>query len=180
MLDVTRGSIRSPVVLFALIVNVLAVVLRGSAQVLLPLGTAPVQPVAFSHKVHAGTVQLPCAMCHPNPDPGERMTLPPASLCLQCHETIKADSPEIAKLTTLTSGDREVPWVRVYQIPTYVFFSHRAHLDAGSTCADCHGPVAERDVIAREGDITMAGCMNCHTEKGASLDCGFCHQPYGE
>ena len=180
MLDVTRGSIRSAVVLLTLIVNVLAVVLRGSAQVLLPLGTAPVQPVAFSHKVHAGTAQLPCAMCHPNPDPGERMTLPPASLCLQCHETIKADSPEIAKLTTLTSGDREVPWVRVYQIPTYVFFSHRAHLDAGSTCADCHGPVAERDVMAREGDITMAGCMNCHTEKGASLDCGFCHQPYGE
>ena len=171
---------RTASILVTLLINVLAVVLRGSAQVPLPRGTAPVQPVAFSHKVHAGTAQLPCAMCHPNPDPGETMTLPAAALCLQCHETFKADSPEIVKLTTLTTGDRDVSWVRVYQIPTYVFFSHRAHLDAGSTCADCHGPVAEQDVLARDGDITMAGCMNCHTAKSVSLDCGFCHQPYME
>lgn len=173
---------RAAGVLITLVINVLAVVVRGSAQAPVPAPPpAPVpQPVAFSHRVHAGVAQLPCAMCHPNPDPGERMTLPPASLCLQCHASVKADSPEIVKLTTLTTGGREVTWARVYEIPTYVFFSHRAHLEAGGTCADCHGPVAERDVLAREGDVTMAGCMNCHTAKGASLDCGLCHQPYGE
>jgi hypothetical protein len=162
----------------ALLVNLLAVVIRGAGQA--PAPEAPAQPVAFSHKVHAGTLQMPCATCHPNPDPGERMTLPPASLCLQCHGEIKADSPEVVRLKSLTTDNREVPWVRVYQIPSYVFFSHRAHLATGSTCADCHGPVAERDRLAREGDVTMAGCINCHAAKSASVDCGFCHQAYGE
>lgn len=161
------------------LLNVLAVAVRGAGPVQAPV-EAPRQPVAFSHRVHAGTLQMPCAACHPNPDPGQVMTLPPASLCLQCHQTVKADSPEIVTLKSLTTENREVPWTRVYQIPSYVSFSHRTHLSAGATCTECHGAVAERAVLSREGDVTMAGCINCHVAKSASVDCGLCHQPYGE
>jgi len=137
---------------------------------------APAQPIAFSHKQHAGTLKLKCNMCHPNRDPGETMGIAATTVCMQCHTAVKTDSPEIQKLAEYARASRPVRWVRVYQIPTYVEFSHRAHLEAGNTCQECHGPVAEREVLAREGDLSMSGCMNCHKAKNASNDCTFCHE----
>jgi hypothetical protein len=136
----------------------------------------PPQPLPFSHKVHAGDLKLQCKMCHVNPDPGEMMTFAPASKCMSCHSTIKADSPAIQKLAEAVKANREIKWARVYQIPGYVFFSHRAHLEAGGTCVECHGPVNTREQLFRETDISMGGCMNCHRAKKASLDCTYCHE----
>jgi formate-dependent nitrite reductase cytochrome c552 subunit len=65
--------------------------------------------------------------------------------------------------------------VRVYEIPDYVTFSHRAHIKAGNTCEDCHGKVAESDRLSRETDLSMGGCLNCHNTKNAGADCTFCH-----
>jgi hypothetical protein len=136
----------------------------------------PEQPIPFSHKLHAGAQQLKCATCHKNPDPGERMGLATATLCMQCHEDVKTDSPAIQKLASFASNKREIKWVRVYEIPSYVFFSHRAHLTAGSTCTDCHGEVKELEQMYRAKEINMASCMNCHQAKGASVDCTYCHE----
>jgi hypothetical protein len=135
----------------------------------------PAQPVPFSHKQHAGTLKLQCKMCHPNPDPGESMTIVPASTCMQCHAAIKTDSPAIQKLAGYAKQNQRVPWVRVYQIPSYVNYSHRSHLEAGNQCEDCHGKVAERDQLFKEGNISMGGCMQCHQAKKVSIDCTFCH-----
>ena len=121
----------------------------------------PPQPVPYSHKIHAGDLKLKCAICHPNPDPGETMTLPKPAVCGQCHAG---------------KYDREIKWVRVYEVPSFVDFSHRKHIAAGNTCEECHGPVATRAVMSRETDLTMGGCMNCHREKKASIDCTFCHE----
>jgi len=137
---------------------------------------APPQPLPFSHKTHAGTMKLACKMCHPNPDPGETMTIVKPARCMDCHSTIKADSPAIQTLAGYAKEGRDVPWRRVYAIPSYVDFSHRKHLEKGNTCADCHGPVAERDALAQETDLTMGGCMSCHKARKASVDCGFCHE----
>ena len=139
----------------------------------------PEQPIPFSHKAHAGALKLACKMCHPSPDPGEMMTLPEVSRCMQCHSAVKTDSPAIQKLATLAKRNREIEWVRIYQIPTYVAFSHRAHLEAGATCLECHGPVAEREHLFRETDISMGGCMNCHRARKASNDCTYCHEQRG-
>lgn len=136
----------------------------------------PQQPIPFSHKVHAGTLKLKCKMCHPNPDPGEVMKVAAPSVCMQCHSSIKTDSPAIQKLAAFAKNGKEIKWVRVYEIPSYVSFSHRTHLEAGNTCQECHGPVETRDVLAKEGDISMTGCMNCHRAKKASNDCTFCHE----
>src|SRR5439155_7084886 len=88
-------------------------------------GTAPAQPIPFSHKVHAGTLKLQCKMCHPNPDPGETMTIAKPSTCMQCHSTIKADSPPIQRLAQADKSGRAIRWVRIYGIPDFAFFSHR-------------------------------------------------------
>jgi hypothetical protein len=119
------------------------------------------QPVPFSHKLHAGALKLECASCHPNPDPGETMTLPEPSVCGRCHKG---------------QYDHTITWMRVYQVPGFVDFSHREHLKAGNTCEECHGPVAQRDQLTRETDLSMGGCMECHRVKKASIGCNYCHE----
>lgn len=147
------------------------------AQVARQAPPPPAQPVAFSHKVHAGQLKLKCNMCHPNRDPGETMGIAAASTCMQCHSSVKPDDPEVKKIAEAAKTNRPIRWARVYTIPTYVVFSHRVHVSANSTCAECHGAVAERDVLFREADISMGGCMACHEKKGASNDCSLCHDP---
>lgn len=136
----------------------------------------PAQPIPYSHKKHVGELKLPCKTCHPSPDPGETMSIPQASTCMQCHSSVKTDSPHIQKLTEYAKANRAVPWQRVYRIPGYVFFSHKAHLNTGATCETCHGKVAERDQLFKETDISMGGCMTCHRVKNAPLDCTYCHE----
>jgi len=136
----------------------------------------PQQPIPYSHKTHLG-LGLQCKNCHTNPDPGELMGIPETKVCMGCHQSVKTDSPHIQKLTEHHKQGRPMPWIRVYEIPAYVFFSHKAHTQAGATCETCHGPVKERDALWRETNISMGGCMECHTKYKASNDCGFCHQP---
>jgi len=119
---------------------------------------------------------LKCANCHEMPDPGEMMGIPAASKCMTCHQTVKKDSPAIQKLASYAARQEAVPWVRVYQIPSFVFFSHKDHLAAGAKCETCHGKVAERDRMFRETDISMGGCQSCHRENKASNDCTTCHE----
>jgi Zn ribbon nucleic-acid-binding protein len=140
-----------------------------------PAPAPPEQPLPYSHKTHLG-LGLKCANCHTNPDPGEAMGFPETAKCMQCHTAVKKESSAIQKLAAFHEKKQPVPWVRVYQIPSYVLFSHKAHVDAGATCETCHGPVAQRDVLWRETNISMGGCMDCHQKKQVSNDCGFCHE----
>ena len=150
--------------------------LLSVAALLLSQQQAPEQPVPYSHKKHLA-MGLQCKSCHANPDPGETMGIPATSVCMECHKSVRPDSAAIRKLAKLHQDKAEVPWVRVYRIPGYVFFSHRAHLESGAKCATCHGDVSQRDVLAKEGDISMGGCMDCHRRNKASNDCVYCHEP---
>jgi hypothetical protein len=123
-------------------------------------------------------LDVECKDCHTNPDPGRLMTYPPASICMSCHSTMAATKPPLQTLAALATGDKPIPWVRVYQLPDFVYWEHGAHLKAGVNCTDCHGQVAQRDVISRETNIlTMDGCMNCHDKRQVYTDCGDCHEP---
>ena len=135
----------------------------------------PAQPIPFSHRIHAGTLELVCATCHPGSKQGDLMTIVRPSACMQCHASVRTDSPSIQQLAERAQTDQPLPWVRVYQIPSFVQFSHAAHLKAGSSCQECHGSVIERDQLFRETDLTMTGCMDCHSTTSASLDCELCH-----
>jgi len=134
----------------------------------------PEQPLPFSHKAHVGAA-LECKFCHPNPDPGKIMGIARPSTCMPCHKTVKPDSPAIQKLAVLAKKNRDVTWVRVYQNPSFIKFRHRSHMAAGYDCEECHGPVATRDQLFRERDISQIGCLACHRAQKVGLNCTFCH-----
>jgi hypothetical protein len=146
----------------------------SSAQ---PEPPAPVQPLPYSHKTHLA-LGLTCKVCHVNPEAGKLMTYPAATACMTCHATVAADRPAIQKLAAAAASGAAIPWVRVYQVPDYVYWKHGPHLEADVPCEECHGPVATRDVIARETNVTtMAGCLACHNKRQVFTDCGDCHAP---
>ena len=102
--------------------------------------------------------------------------MPQASTCMLCHSAIATDKPDIQRLAAVAKTGAPIPWVRVYQVPSFVQFSHKLHTDHGKTCEECHGPVGEREVIAKETDISMGGCIACHTKNNAPTTCDTCHQ----
>jgi len=146
-----------------------------SATVLLAQSPAPVQPIPFSHRQHAAAGRLTCADCHKEGETGEIETIPKAKTCMACHQTVKSDSTAIRFLRAYAESNRPIPWVRVYELPGFVNFSHKTHLESGASCETCHGPVAERDQLRKETDISMNGCVGCHQSRKASVDCGVCH-----
>ncbi len=124
----------------------------------LPAAVAP-QPVPFSHRVHVGA-GLKCTGCHAGAMTQIRAGLPESAKCTPCHQALS----------------RPVDWVRVYKVPDFVFFSHQRHAAAGTSCADCHGAVQTRDVLAKEVSTSMVSCMNCHRAKNAAVTCTTCHE----
>ncbi len=135
-----------------------------------------IQPIPFSHKRHIA-LALKCKDCHPNPDPGEAMTLPSAAKCMQCHVSIANDKPAVQRLAEYARNKQDVPWVSIYHLPNWVFWNHRTHLDAHTGCDSCHGDVSSMNVITRVTNAsTMGGCVACHQKKEASTGCQTCHE----
>ena len=152
-------------------------VIVGIAALLLPaVGLySQQQPVPYSHKKHLA-LGLKCGSCHRNADPGEEMGYPAETFCMSCHQAVKTESPHIQKIAAAAKEKKPIPWVRVYRLPAFVYFSHRVHIQAGATCERCHGPVRERDVVTKEVSQDMRSCMACHTASKARNDCGTCHE----
>ena len=140
---------------------------------------APEQPLPFSHKVHSTIAKLACQDCHPTPTKfGADMGIPPSSTCMACHILIAKDKPAIRKLAEMAAGEQAIAWVRVYRLADFVFFDHRYHLMNQTKCQDCHGAVAEQDVVTDElGATKMVFCQACHTKMRAAGGCGTCHNP---
>jgi len=135
----------------------------------------PEQPIPYSHKTHLA-LGLQCQECHPNPEPGDRMTLPATDKCMTCHSIVAKDKPAVQKLAEFAKSKQSIPWVRVYVVSGWVYWNHRAHLEAGMKCEMCHGQVSEMDVIAKVTKVTtMEGCIECHRNNDASTGCHYCH-----
>lgn len=135
----------------------------------------PSQPLPYSHKKHLA-LGLQCQDCHPNPEPGDRMTFPATSKCMACHSSVARNKPSIQKLASFAKSGTPVPWVRVYVLPSWVYWNHRAHLEAQMTCEMCHGHVEELEIMARITNVTtMAGCVDCHRNHDAGTGCRDCH-----
>jgi hypothetical protein len=148
--------------------------LVGSAQNQ-PATTVVGQPLPFSHKQHAEVAHLRCVNCHRLASSGEVVSIPTGKHCMTCHAQIARNSPSIKDLKSYMDENQVVPWVRVYELPSFVEFNHKAHLDGGAKCETCHGPVATRDHLWREADLSMGGCMSCHRRTRASTNCATCH-----
>jgi hypothetical protein len=142
-----------------------------------PGSEAPKQPLEFNHKVHVTDQKQSCTSCHAETGTGELVDMPDVGKCMTCHASITPRTSAEQKLAAFAKQNRDVDWVRVYQIPTFVRFSHRQHAEAGAKCNVCHGPVESRVSLRREKPLTMGECVTCHRETKASLDCGSCHEP---
>jgi cytochrome c7-like protein/class III cytochrome C family protein len=135
----------------------------------------PVQPIPYSHKTHLA-LGLKCQECHPNPEPGDRMTLPATSKCMACHVIVAKDKPAIQKMAEFEKSKQAIPWVRVYVVSGWVYWNHRSHLEAGMKCEMCHGQVSQMDVMGKVSNVnTMEGCVECHRKNDASTGCQYCH-----
>jgi glucose dehydrogenase len=135
---------------------------------------APAQPVPFSHLRHA-KAGMTCDNCHETSQDGKQEQIPNATACMACHQSVMTASPAIQKLAQIQKEGQPIPWIRVYQLPKFVFFSHQKHVDAKVECAVCHGAVRNQDVVRKEKDISMVSCINCHKLRNVSVSCGRCH-----
>ncbi len=137
---------------------------------------SPAQPIAFSHRLHAGERGIHCEYCHRSARISSTAGVPDVALCRSCHMYIAADRPVIKDLSRYWIEGRPIPWVRVHRLPDFAFFPHRMHLNAGVYCDQCHGNVAAMDRVERVSGLNMGWCLDCHRRKSASIDCWTCHR----
>lgn len=177
----------------------------------------PMQPIAFSHQLHAGELGIQCLYCHQGAEFGRTAGVPTAEICLNCHRYVTAPlsllrnedatalaenrkpqpivSDELRKLYDALAVDqtmtpnprlqRPIEWVRVHDLPDFVYFNHGAHVQAGVTCQYCHGPVESMQRVRQHSSLSMGWCVNCHRDATlhgvngkpaqASIDCATCH-----
>lgn len=136
---------------------------------------SPVQPLAFSHAVHAGSNAIHCLYCHRSADRLPLAGIPSVMECRACHLYIARESPEIIKLIAFWDRKEPIPWVRVNSLPDHVYFPHMMHIRAGIDCSFCHGRVAGMERVSRTASLKMGWCLGCHREHKASIDCWICH-----
>jgi hypothetical protein len=126
------------------------------------VGYAPEQPVAFSHKLHAGELGMDCRYCHNTVEAASHAAVPPAATCMNCHGVIKADSEKLSPIRESYEADVPVEWVRVHMLPDYAYFDHSVHLSAGVGCASCHGRIDQMKVVTQDQPLSMGWCLDCH------------------
>lgn len=149
------------------------VMVYGSLQ---PKTMRPEQPIEFPHTIHAGELGMDCLECHQYADKSIYAGLPDAELCMQCHEAVAVDKPEVAKLNRMYEEGQPVKWVRVYQTKPHVYFSHKRHVLSNVKCQQCHGPVELMTTAQSVTDLSMGWCLECHRNRNAPTECVTCHK----
>ncbi len=152
------------------------------------VGYAPEQPINFSHKLHAGNMNIDCKYCHTSVTDSRHASIPSASICMNCHSVARKDKPEIQKLTQFYKDGKPIPWKRIHQVPQYAFFNHSVHVNKGIDCANCHGKVQNMDKVEQVATFTMGACLSCHKDahsrmpdlqgkiKNGPTNCNGCHR----
>ena len=175
-------------------------------------GYEPRQPIAFSHRrmagapvmqtnekgesVNVGGFGIPCVYCHTMPYKGRHSTLPSTAVCMNCHSTVGLNREWVLKMKEYWDRGQPIPWVKVHDLPDFVYFDHSAHLNARDAsgkpklpnvdadgqpmpqCQTCHGKVQEMDIVSVQHPFNMQWCLDCHRkpEIKASTDCIACHR----
>ncbi len=140
-------------------------------------GYAPEQPIPFDHSLHVQTNKIQCQYCHNQVERSSHSNIPALSTCMNCHLTVKTDSPLIQKLREAYDKKQPINWVKVHMLPDHVRFNHSAHIMKGVNCQTCHGPVETMQKVYQFSTLNMGWCVNCHRqpENKAPLNCSTCH-----
>ena len=154
-------------------------------------GYSPEQPIAYSHRLHAGELAIDCMYCHHGAEKGRHAGIPSSSVCMNCHSLVTSGfdagrveregdpsepvvSAELQKLFDYAGWSpdptvdpesltaKPIPWQRIHQLPDFVYFDHSVHVAAGQACETCHGPVQSMERMRQEQDLSMGRCIECH------------------
>jgi cytochrome c553 len=141
-------------------------------------GYSPLQPVKFSHAVHAGQNKTDCIYCHSSAKTSKSAGIPPENVCMNCHIVVRNGTrsgvSEISKVISAYENMKPIEWIKVHNLPDHVFFSHAQHVSAGGVaCQECHGKVEEMDVIGQANDLSMGWCINCHRTRNINFQNKF-------
>lgn len=128
------------------------------------VGYEPAQPVPYSHALHVGQLGLDCRYCHTTVEQAAFAALPPTQTCLNCHQQIRKESPKLLPVRESYATGKPVPWVKVHDLPDYVYFNHSAHVTRGIGCVSCHGRVDKMEVVQQTQPLSMAWCLGCHRQ----------------
>ncbi len=141
-------------------------------------GTSPEQPINFSHRIHAGDNEIPCLYCHVQARRSISAGVPSVNKCMGCHTDVAKDRPQIRLLANYFETGEPIPWIKVHDLPDFVHFTHKRHVQADIECQECHGPVETMDVVSREAPVKMGLCLNCHKDNEVQhgTDCWTCHK----
>jgi mono/diheme cytochrome c family protein len=137
-------------------------------------GYQPVQPIKYSHELHAGIMKIECQYCHSGAFKSKNASIPSLNVCMNCHKTVKTESPEIHKIYDALGYDPEtqkydslkatpIQWVRIHNLPDFAYFNHSQHVKVGGIkCQQCHGPIETMKEVYQYSPLTMKWCIQCH------------------
>jgi len=155
----------------------------------------PIQPIHYSHKIHAGDNEINCKYCHSASRVSKTAGIPSLNVCMNCHKNISEVAEttataeyskafydgEIQKLYDAVGWDKTkqaytgktkpVKWVRIHNLPDFVYFNHSQHVSvAGIECQTCHGPVQEFEIMKQYSKLTMGWCVDCHRKTDVKME----------
>ena len=133
------------------------------------VGYQPIQPVAFSHEIHAGQLAMDCRYCHNGVEKSWYSNVPAASVCMNCHNQVLKDSPKLELVRESALSDKPIEWVQIHKTPDYVYFNHAVHVNRGVSCVKCHGQVNHMDEVRHEKSFSMSFCLECHRDPAKHL-----------
>jgi hypothetical protein len=185
VLDYTL-KIRLPITIFVILLTYIITFYVSRAE-RTGVGYQPEQPINFSHKLHAGQMEIDCQYCHTGVAKGRHALIPSTNVCMNCHTVARKNSPQIKKLTEYYENGKPIPWERIHKVPEYAYFNHSVHVNTGIECQTCHGNIEEMDKVKQVKPFNMAECLDCHRQPEEQLPylenvkkgpdhCAACHR----
>jgi hypothetical protein len=140
-----------------------------SHPLVIDTGYQPEQPVPYSHKLHAGSMGMDCLYCHTTVNRAAFAAVPPTETCMNCHVRVKEKSPRLEPVRQSYATGQPIPWVKIHQLPDYVYFNHSAHINSGVSCVHCHGRVDQMVEVKQVEPLNMGWCIDCHRNPAPKL-----------
>jgi hypothetical protein len=122
------------------------------------------QPVQFSHQHHAGGIGIDCRYCHTSVEVASSAGIPPTKTCINCHSQIWSTSPYLEPVRASFRDDKPLRWIRVHDLPDFVYFNHSIHITKGVGCETCHGRVDRMPLMVQQASLQMEWCLECHRD----------------
>ena len=144
------------------LVYVVVLVLYATSPVTTHVGYQPEQPVPYSHKLHVGELGMDCRYCHNTVEQAAFAAVPPTQTCMNCHSSVRTESAKLAPVRESYATGKPVEWIKVHDLPEFVYFNHSAHVNRGIGCVSCHGRIDQTEVVHQVEMLSMGWCLECH------------------